>query len=492
MQTPGLRGGPVVAYCYGTLCLRVPRNSSDPIHTTETFSADTLSFPPTPLIVQNQPEFEAYISCFFGLVFLKVVSLGKNLLRSMASGSGGLTPEDLAGLAGASSGGPGGPGAGAFDMSALQSILSDPSIKELAAQISNDPSFKSIQEKLAGSMGGAAGGALPGGGDAPSAGGESSKGLPGAAASTGASGAPSTSDAAAAPAPTNPADALAALGGAGGMEQYREAMSAVLQNPGFMKLAEKLGTQLMQDPSMAAMMNNMNSQQYRSDMESKMQSLKSDPELRPVLEEIETGGPAAMMKYWNDPAILSKISKAMGGMIPGMPGGGMPPGFAQAFGGAGFPGAAAGGDEGAEAEEGDEEEYEEEEVLPLHTAASQGDVEEMKRLLKPEPGSGEEPADVDERDDEGRTALHFAAGHGELSAMEVLLDGGAAVDALDNQKNTPLHYAAGYGQKDAVEALVKNGAGVVAQNADGKSPLDVAKLNEQEEVLALLETDVFL
>ena len=67
-----------------------------------------------------------------------------------------------------------------------------------------------------------------------------------------------------------------------------------------------------------------------------------------------------------------------------------------------------------------------------------------------------------------------------------------AVDALDNQKNTPLHYAAGYGQKDAVEALVKNGAGVVAQNADGKSPLDVAKLNEQEEVLALLETDVFL
>ena len=38
-----------------------------------------------------------------------------------------------------------------------------------------------------------------------------------------------------------------------------------------MKLAEKLGTQLMQDPSMAAMMNNMNSQQYRSDMESKIQ-----------------------------------------------------------------------------------------------------------------------------------------------------------------------------------------------------------------------------
>lgn len=91
--------------------------------------------------------------------------------------------------------------------------------------------------------------------------------------------------------------------------------------------------------------------------------LKDDPEIGPILAEIETGGPAVMMKcaapgrhpgdspvlcsceglaplpspgapaesvtprgraplrvrcrYWNDPAVLAKLGKAMGGAIPG-------------------------------------------------------------------------------------------------------------------------------------------------------------------------------
>ncbi|MDP1299097.1 hypothetical protein Q6301_26475, partial [Klebsiella quasipneumoniae] len=40
--------------------------------------------------------------------------------------------------------------------------------------------------------------------------------------------------------------------------------------------------------------------------------MKDDPSLTPILDEIENGGPAAMMKYWNDPEALQKFGRAMG------------------------------------------------------------------------------------------------------------------------------------------------------------------------------------
>jgi ankyrin repeat protein len=55
-----------------------------------------------------------------------------------------------------------------------------------------------------------------------------------------------------------------------------------------------------------------------------------------------------------------------------------------------------------------------------------------------------------------------------------------------------LHYAAGYGRVDLVELLVEGGASVTLVNNDGKSPLDVAKLNDQDDVVKALEKDVFL
>jgi len=55
-----------------------------------------------------------------------------------------------------------------------------------------------------------------------------------------------------------------------------------------------------------------------------------------------------------------------------------------------------------------------------------------------------------------------------------------------------LHYAAGYGNGEVVKLLVDAGASVTLRNLDGKSPLDVAKLNDQDEVVAALEADVFL
>jgi hypothetical protein len=43
----------------------------------------------------------------------------------------------------------------------------------------------------------------------------------------------------------------------------------------------------------------------------KMEKLKDDPELKPILTEIATSGAAAMDRYWNDKDLMSRISQKM-------------------------------------------------------------------------------------------------------------------------------------------------------------------------------------
>ena len=47
---------------------------------------------------------------------------------------------------------------------------------------------------------------------------------------------------------------------------------------------------------MASMMQTMHDPTYRSRLEAKMGTMKDDPELAEILKEMETTGPAAMMK----------------------------------------------------------------------------------------------------------------------------------------------------------------------------------------------------
>ncbi|KVI10998.1 Ankyrin repeat-containing protein [Cynara cardunculus var. scolymus] len=99
--------------------------------------------------------------------------------------------------------------------------------------------------------------------------------------------------------------------------------------------------------------------------------------------------------------------------------------------------------------------------------------------------AGYSGADEGEGVNEDESVVHHTASVGDVEA-------GAKVDALDKNKNTALHYAAGYGRKDCVALLLENGAAVTLQNMDGKTPIDVAKLNDQNDVLKLLEKDAFL
>ena len=214
------------------------------------------------------------------------------LLSSLNAGAGGLP--DGFGMPGGPPGGamppgmmmPGANGA-PFDMSKIKEMLEDPSIKDMAKQIAEDPAFKSMAENMQANM--AAGGALPGAGAA------------------GPMGMPPGVD----------------------PKQAMEAMQNVMANPAFMQMAEKLGTQMMQDPQMASMMQQMQDPATTEKMKAKMEALKEDPEMAEIMKEIETGGPSAMMKYWNDPKVLQKISGAMGDIMPGMPLGDM--GAAAAF-----------------------------------------------------------------------------------------------------------------------------------------------------------------
>ncbi|CAL9037841.1 unnamed protein product [Musa banksii] len=295
-----------------------------------------------------------------------------------------------------------------FDFSSMQNLLNDPTIKEMAEQIAQDPVFSQIAEQLQKSVHSA------GQEDVPS---------------------------------LDP-------------QQYMSTIQQVMQNPQFTKMAEHLGNAIMQDPVMSSVLENLSNPAQKEQMEERMAHMKEDPSLKAILEEIESGGPSTMMKYWNDPEVLQKIGSAMG--------------------------IAPSGDGATSTEQfGPEETEDDEEESVVHHTASIGDVEGLKKALD----SG---ADKDEEDSEGRRPLHFACGYGEVKCAQILLEAGAAVDALDKNKNTPLHYAAGYGRKECVGLLLEHGAAVTLQNLDKKTPIDVAKLNDQHEVLKLLEKDVFL
>ncbi|KAH7663945.1 Myotrophin and similar proteins protein [Dioscorea alata] len=298
----------------------------------------------------------------------------------------------------------------AFDFGSLANMLNDQSIRELAQQIAEDPVFNQMAEQLHKSVQGAGQDGIP----------------------------------------------------AFDTSQYISTMQQVMHNPQFMTMAERLGNALMQDPAMSNILENMTNPSNKEKLEDQMSRIKEDPTLKPILDEIETGGPSAMMKYWNDQDVLKKLGQAMG---------------------IGVSEQAATSAEISGPEEAEEAGYEDESIV--HHTASTGDVEGLKGAL----AAG---ADKDEEDSEGRRALHFACGYGEVKCAQVLLEAGAAVDALDKNKNTALHYAAGYGRKDCVALLLEHGAAVTLQNLDNKTPIDVAKLNNQDEVLKLLEKDAFL
>ncbi|XP_071572548.1 uncharacterized protein [Temnothorax nylanderi] len=85
----------------------------------------------------------------------------------------------------------------------------------------------------------------------------------------------------------------------------------------------------------------------------------------------------------------------------------------------------------------------------INIAASNGDIQVVKRLLK-------DGADANDKDIDGRTPLHYAVNSGRASVVNFLLENGADVIQVTNKGNTPLHTATSKGYKEIVEVLLQH------------------------------------
>jgi hypothetical protein len=189
-----------------------------------------------------------------------------------------------------------------------------------------------------------------------------------------------------------------------------------------------------------------------------LESLRDDPSIKPVFDDIAANGMTALERWWDDKDVMSKIAarvREQTAAVPGTPKEGAPT--------KGVVPAAV--DDAASSS--------------LHAAAKAGDAAAVAALL----ADGADPAAPDAR---GVTPLGVAVGHGHADAATALLDGGAAVDGRDGRGNTPLHYAAGYGRTAIVTLLLARGADAGAANDAGQTPVDVAGVNGEREVVAAL------
>ncbi|KAL6002694.1 hypothetical protein ACLOJK_022913 [Asimina triloba] len=141
---------------------------------------------------------------------------------------------------------------------------------------------------------------------------------------------------------------------------------------------------------MASMMESLTNPSNKEHLEAQMARIRDDPSLKPILEEIEIGGPRAMMTYWND--LRFKKTKE------------------------------------------DDEDTENENESTVHHTASVGDIEGLKAAL--DAGADKNAADSVGRTtlhlacgygENKNTALHYAAGYGKKDCVTLLLENGAVV-----------------------------------------------------------------
>jgi len=96
--------------------------------------------------------------------------------------------------------------------------------------------------------------------------------------------------------------------------------------------------------------------------------------------------------------------------------------------------------------------------------------------------------DVNELGHFGNRPIHLAAWRGHVAELKALLDAGADVNAVGQQGETPLQEAVTKGHFAAAELLLAHGARRADKNAWGATALDIAKSDQRDDLIALLES----
>ena len=112
----------------------------------------------------------------------------------------------------------------------------------------------------------------------------------------------------------------------------------------------------------------------------------------------------------------------------------------------------------------------------LHNAASNGDVEQVDRLLH---GSSQKYIDVNGPDEEGTAPMIYASCFGHLDVVSALLDAGAEVDRQDKNQWTPLMWAMTNRHQEIAKILLDKGASPTIRSSSGRTAFDFAAPNSE-------------
>jgi ankyrin repeat protein len=107
----------------------------------------------------------------------------------------------------------------------------------------------------------------------------------------------------------------------------------------------------------------------------------------------------------------------------------------------------------------------------IHEAVIEGNVERVKQLLKADPSLINVP---DENDRFNSLPLHHAATHGNIEIARILLKAGADIECGDSDESTPLDNAGVSRQGDMVRFLLEQGADVNRRDKNGACALSFA------------------
>jgi ankyrin repeat protein len=105
----------------------------------------------------------------------------------------------------------------------------------------------------------------------------------------------------------------------------------------------------------------------------------------------------------------------------------------------------------------------------IHEAVQSGDSKTVLKLIAQDPNA------ITHKDKAGNLPLHLAASKGDVTLINALLKAGAQVNARGFDDMTPLHYAAKANSEEACRLLLENGADRNALNGLSQPPAKLAR-----------------